>query len=123
MDNNENKINEILDNFIQNSTITKRQLSIIYNKLNMRGPMKNISSGAYYRQIKQCREKTKGILYSIILLGLCGAIDKDTISVLKKTVEQIEDVVVTNNEKKLSQENSRNVILLIEQIVNKCITI
>ena len=123
MDNNENKINEILDNFIQNSTITKRQLSIIYNKLNMRGPMKNISSGAYYRQIKQCREKTKGILYSIILLGLCGAIDKDTILVLKKTVEQIEDVVVTNNEKKLSQEDIMNVILLIEQIVNKCITI
>jgi len=123
MDSNENKINEILDNFIQNSTITKRQLSIIYNKLNMRGPMKNISSGAYYRQIKQCREKTKGILYSIILLGLCGAIDKETISVLKKTVEQIEDVVVTNNEKKLSQENIRNVILLIEHIVNKCITI
>lgn len=123
MDNNENKINEILDNFIQNSTITKRQLSIIYNKLNMHGPMKNISSGAYYRQIKQCREKTKGILYSIILLGLCGAIDKDTISVLKKTVEQIEDVVVTDNEKKLSQEDIMNVILLIEQIVNKCITI
>lgn len=123
MDNNENKINEILDNFIQNSTITKRQLSIIYNKLNMHGPMKNISSGAYYRQIKQCREKTKGILYSLILLGLCGAIDKDTISVLKKTVEQIEEVVMTNNEKKLSQENIMNVILLIEQIVNKCITI
>ncbi|NOJ29642.1 MAG: hypothetical protein DA328_05680 [Nitrososphaeraceae archaeon] len=123
MDNNEYKINEILDNFIQNSTITKRQLSIIYNKLNMHGPMKNISSGAYYRQIKQCREKTKGILYSIILLNLYGAIDKDTISVLKKTVEQIEDVVVTNNEKKLSQENIMNVISLIEQIVDKCVTI
>lgn len=123
MDNNEYKINEILDNFIQNSTITKRQLSIIYNKLNMHGPMKNISSGAYYRQIKQCREKTKGILYSIILLNLYGAIDKDTISVLKKTVEQIEDIVVTNNEKKLSQENIMNVISLIEQIVDKCVTI
>ncbi len=123
MKSKENKKNEILDILIENSIITQRQISIIYNKVSMQEPMKNITSGAYYRQIKQCRQKIKEILYSIILLSISGAIDKDSVLILKKTIEQIESLVVTNEQDSLSHKSIVDVILLIDQIITKCIHI
>lgn len=123
MERRDNEKNEILNILIKNSIITSRQFSIIYNKLNKQEPIKDITSGAYYRQIKQCREKIKEILYSIILLSIYGAIDKNSVLILEKTIEQIESIVVTNEQKNLSHENINNVISLIDQIVARCIRI
>lgn len=123
MKSNENKKNEILETLIENSIITRRQISIIYNKVSRQEPMKNISSGAYYRQIKQCRQKIKEILYSIILLSISGAIDKDSVLILKKTIDQIESLVVTNEQNSLSYESFKDVILLVDQIITRCIHI
>ena len=68
---------------IANSLFTDRQIYIIYRKLINGKTPSRISRGAYYRQIKQCRYKIIGILYSILLLESIGAVDYKSLSVLE----------------------------------------
>jgi hypothetical protein len=72
------------------SSFTDRQLSIIYNRMAKHSSRENISAGAYYRQLKQCRTKIKSLLYSILLLRLCGALDGEAIITLDKIAIQLD---------------------------------
>lgn len=72
------------------SSFTDRQLSIIYNRMAKHSSLENISAGAYYRQLKQCRTKIKSLLYSILLLRLCGALDGEAIITLDKIALQLD---------------------------------
>ena len=72
------------------SSFTDRQLSIIYNRVAKHSSRENISAGAYYRQLKQCRTKIKSLLYSILLLRLCGALDGEAIITLDKIALQLD---------------------------------
>ena len=72
------------------SSFTDRQLSIIYNKMAKHSSLENISAGAYYRQLKQCRTKIKSLLYSILLLRLCGALNGEAIITLDKIALQLD---------------------------------
>ena len=72
------------------SSFTDRQLSIIYNRMAKHSSLENISAGAYYRQLKQCRIKIKSLLYSILLLRLCGALDGEAIITLDKIALQLD---------------------------------
>jgi len=69
---------------------TDRQISIIYNRISKQSSRENISAGAYYRQLKQCRIKIKSVLYSILLLRLCGALDREAMITLDKVAQQLD---------------------------------
>ena len=88
---NTNKHNfDIFNRYImENSLFTERQYSIILKGLNKMDFEENIT-GAYYRQIKQCRRKIIRILYSIIMLKYIGAIDPQTLDVLSRLSIQID---------------------------------
>ena len=90
MNTNKQNFNIFNDYIIENSLFTKRQFSIILKRLNMMDFPEDISSGAYYRQIKQCRRKILRILYSIIMLKYIEAIDSQTFDVLSRLSTQIE---------------------------------
>src|SRR5919197_6447963 len=80
--------NDIYRDIVANSLFTDRQMYIISKHLD-RNSVRNISRGAYYRQIKQCRHKIISILYSILLLQSIGAIDYKTLSVLQTLSEKL----------------------------------
>jgi hypothetical protein len=84
------KSNSFLVKLQQKSSFTDRQLSIIYNRMAKHSSRENISAGAYYRQLKQCRTKIKSLLYSILLLRLCGALDGEAIITLDKIALQLD---------------------------------
>lgn len=84
------KSNSFLVELQRKSSFTNRQLSIIYNRMAKRSSQENISAGAYYRQLKQCRTKIKSLLYSILLLRLCGALDGEAIITLDKIALQLD---------------------------------
>jgi hypothetical protein len=84
------KSNSFLVKLQRNSSFTDRQLSIIYNRMANHSSRENISAGAYYRQLKQCRTKIKSLLYSILLLRLCGALDGEAIITLDKIALQLD---------------------------------
>ncbi len=84
------KSNSFFQELQRKSSFTDRQLSIIYNRATKRSSRENISAGAYYRQLKQCRTKIKSLLYSILLLRLCGALDGEAIITLDKVALQLD---------------------------------
>jgi hypothetical protein len=79
----------IYAHLIANSLFTPRQISIISNKLHRGGRTEKVSSGAYYRQVKQCRKKIASVLYSMILLQSMGIVQLETPATLSKLAEQL----------------------------------
>jgi hypothetical protein len=79
----------IYEHLVANSLFTPRQLSIISKKLQGGGRTEKISSGAYYRQVKQCRKKITSVLYSMILLQSMGIVQLEAPATLSKLAEQL----------------------------------
>ena len=90
VDNPNSKSNNFFEEFQRKSLFTDRQISIIYNRIIKQSSHENISAGAYYRQVKQCRIKIKSVLYSILLLRLCGALDREAMITLDKIALQLD---------------------------------
>jgi hypothetical protein len=101
---------------IANSLFTTRQIDIISRRLENRGTIENISSGAYYRQVKQSRTKVVRLLYSIILLKCVGALDHETFFAIEKMASQIE---VMLDQKTGDNSRAESVISVIEQLVKR----
>lgn len=90
VDNPNSKSNNFYEEFQRKSLFTDHQISIIYNRIIKQSSRENISAGAYYRQVKQCRIKIKSVLYSILLLRLCGALDREAMITLDKVALQLD---------------------------------
>jgi hypothetical protein len=99
-----------------NSLFTDRQIDIICKRLESRGTIENISSGAYYRQVKQCRTKIIRLLYSIIFLKYIGALDHETFFAIEKIGSQLEVMLA---QKTSDFSRAESVILVIEQLVKR----
>lgn len=89
MEDRNSRFNNFYDEILQKSIFTNRQISIIYKRANKQSTRGNISAGAYYRQLKQCRLKIKSVLYSILLLRLYGVLDEQSINTLDKIALQL----------------------------------
>jgi len=112
----------ILNHFIANSILTKKQTSIIYNKMLKAKPMNNITSGAYYRQLRQCRDKTRRVVYTLLLLRLLNAVDIQAFSVLNQVNNQLN--VISNQQNDVIDVTSLNdVISLIDNVIRKLVLI
>src|SRR3712207_373427 len=81
--------NTLYGQIVANTIFTPRQISIILNQLKGRGKPENLSSGAYYRQVKQCKSKVNSLLYSMVLLQSIGIIKTDASVALGKLAEQL----------------------------------
>ena len=109
--------NTLLSNIIENSSFTKRQIQIIYKIYNKEKKPSDISAGAYYREIKQCKEKIRKIYYSFIMLSLIGLLDNDRITALNSIAQRIyslQEFSDINHDKKLD-----NVMDVIKLIIDK----
>jgi len=112
----------LLNHFIANSILTKKQTSIIYNKMLKAKPMDNITSGAYYRQLRQCRDKTRKVVYTLLLLRLLNAVDIQAFPVLDQVNSQLN--VISNKQTEVIDATSLNdVISLIDNVIRKLVLI
>ena len=109
--------NSLLMNIIQNSTLTKRQIQIIYNINNKEKRPENITSGAFYREKRQCKNKLKKIYFSIIILNLMDILKDEHINTLISIADKI--LQLQNNYSKHHDNNVKPVINIIEELVNK----
>jgi hypothetical protein len=106
---------------VKNSMLTPRQVSIIYKKLdNEKSPI-DISGGAYYRQVKQCKDKIRQIIYSIILLRLMEVLDDRIYTILDQLNAQFTQIsLVCEQQSDISQEmQTRNLIPVLEDMITK----
>ncbi len=82
--------------------------------------MENISSGAYYRQLKQCREKIVTILYSMILLQSTGIVQPDTWVNLDRLAEQMNVIFASKNSDVSSNDDRINdVMSVMDQLIKR----
>jgi hypothetical protein len=83
------KSSKLLMEIIGNSLFTPKQVSIISKRLRGSGRPPNMTSGAYYRQVKQCRDKVMAVLYSAILLQSSGVLEPEALSALGRLADQL----------------------------------
>ena len=112
----------ILNHFIANSILTEKQASIIYNKVMKTKPSKKMSSGAYYRQLAQCRAKIRKIVYSLLLLRLLSVLDTGTFSVLDQLNNQL-NVMWNKRSDEIDTTTMNNVTTLIDDVITKLVLI
>ena len=113
----------VYSHIIANSSFTKRQIDIIYKKLNNNGRPTNITPGAYYRQIKQCKQKVRRLLYSLLLLRSLNVIDNQTLIVMERISEQL-TVMFTSNSSDISPSfQSETVTYTIDELIKRMNTL
>jgi len=108
--------NSLFMNIIENSSLTKRQIQIIYNISNKQKKPLNITSGAFYREKRQCKNKIKKIYFSIIILILMDILKDEHIHTLISIADKILQLV---NNKEHHDNNVIPVMKIIEELINK----
>src|SRR6266487_180092 len=122
MENGDLNYTVFLDHFIVNSIFTKKQISIIYKKMLKAKPNENMTSGAYYRQLGQCRTKIRKSVYTLLLLRLLTVIDIETLSILDQLNNQI-NVILNKESDEIDGVSLDNVMLLIDNVIKKLVLI
>lgn len=112
----------ILNYFIVNSILTEKQTAIIYNKTIKSKPSKKMTSGAYYRQLRQCRTKIRRIVYTVLLLRLLSVLDTETFSVLDQLNNQL-SVMLNKTSDEMDITTLNNVTSLIDDVIAKLVLI
>ena len=122
MENSSLSYSVFLNRFIANSIFTEKQTSIIYNKVLKSKPSKNMTPGAYYRQLGQCRTKTTKVVYTLLLLRMLSVVDTETFSVLDKLNNQL-SVMLNRSSDEIDSTTLYNVISLIDNVISKLVLI
>jgi hypothetical protein len=104
---------------LANSLFTPRQLSIISKRLQGGGKAEKISSGAYYRQVKQCRRKVLSILYSMLLLQSTGIVKLETSAALNRLAEQLGVIFGSEDSDVGTRLNVNDVISVMDEVVKR----
>ena len=117
MDNNKIENNVLLLKIIENSGFTKRQIQIIYNIYNREDRLKEITSGAYYREVKQCKNKIRKLYYSFILLNLLDIFNNEQLLTMNSVIDKL--FKLQNNHDKYHENNIKAVINIIDQLLDK----
>jgi len=122
MENDDLNYTVFLNHFIINSIFTQKQISIIYNKMLKGKPTQNMTSGAYYRQLGQCRNKIRKAFYTLLLLRLLNVIDTETFSALDQLNNQ-SNVILKKQSDEIDVASLDNVIVLIDSVIRKLVLI
>ncbi|MEM2923861.1 MAG: hypothetical protein QW560_05575 [Candidatus Nitrosocaldus sp.] len=112
MDRNNLKNDKLLRLFLERSLFSKRQFDIIYRRVHGERDQR-ISRGAYYRLLRQSREKVEGIIYSLLLLTYIGVLDGKKQGMLLQLFKQI-DVISHSN---VASDDVIDVIDVIDRLV------
>lgn len=105
----------IIRQIIKKSLFTERQVEIILNQLDIHKTQFTISKGAYFRQVKQSRDKLVGLFYSLILLKGLGIIIPGDVDVISKLSEQVS--VIQNSD--VFPEKEEEIMSVIGELVNR----
>lgn len=110
---------DIFNRLVARSLFTDKQISIISNIVSSKPKPEKMSSGAYYRQVRQCKDKVQSLLYSIILLQSIGVIDNQSMQILERISSQIGVMLSTNTSDVQPDYAIESVISVIDKMVKK----
>ena len=111
--------NNLYAYIVANSLFTARQLDIISKRLQGLGRAPNITSGAYFRQVKQCRDKVSAVLYSMILLQSTGIVQPEASSAIARLADQLGVIFASEGSDVAGKLNVSDVISVIDQLIKR----
>ena len=107
--------NDIMKQIIKKSLFTERQIQIILNQWDLQKIAFNITKGAYFRQVKQSKEKLMGLFYSIILLRGLGVLLPEDMEMLSRLSNQIS--VIQSSD--VFPEREEEIMSVIGELLNR----
>jgi len=110
--------NDLLGHIIKNSLFTERQLYIISKVKEKQKVLDEISSGAYYRQIRQCKNKIFGVIYSMMLLMIIDILDEHTLYTINELSDRLTRIISQTNSDSLRDIDMNAVISKMDQLIS-----
>jgi hypothetical protein len=110
---------KVFREIVANSLFTEKQISIISKRMCGAPRPENMSSGSYYRQVGQCREKVRALLYSMILLQSTGVIQPDGLVTLSRLGEQIGVIFASQARDVVTLERITDITSVLNQLVKR----
>jgi len=110
---------KVFAQLVANSLFTDKQISIILKRIQGGSRPENMTSGAYYRQLGQCRDKVYAMLYSMILLQSTGVIKPDGLVTLSRLGEQIGVIFTSQARDIVTLERITDITSVMDQLVKR----
>jgi hypothetical protein len=111
--------NKVFRELIANSLFTEKQISIISKRLQGAARPDNMTSGAYYRQVRQCRDKVRALMYSMILLQSTGVIQPEGLVTLSRFGERIGVIFASHARDAVTLERMTDITPVLNQLVKR----
>jgi hypothetical protein len=111
----DNNFNNIIRQIIKKSLFTERQIEIISKRRNLGDYQFNITKGAFYRQVGQCKDKLQALYYTWILLRAMNVIRVEDMDVINRLSEQVS--VIKNSD--VFSEREEEVMSVIQELLNR----
>ena len=115
----ESNSNNLYGYIVANSLFTPRQLDIISKRLQGHGRAPNVTSGAYFRQVRQCRDKVNAVLYSMILLQSTGIVQPEALSAIARLAQQVSVIFASEGSDVARKLSVNDVISVIDQLIKR----
>ena len=119
MDGGQFNSNQLFSQLVANSLFTPKQVSIIYNRLQGGSRPPNMTSGAYFRQVKQCQEKVQAVLYSVVLLQSTDILESQSLPALGQLAEQLRVIFARDARDILRPDITESVMSVMSQVIKR----
>lgn len=118
MSTTDSHFNDILGHIVKNSLFTERQLYIISKVKEKQKLLDGISSGAYYRQIRQCKNKIFGVVYSIMLLKIINILDEQAFNTINELSDRLARIISQSDSDSIRDIDIITVISKMDQLIS-----
>lgn len=78
-----------------------------------------MTSGAYFTQVRQCREKVRAVLYSAVLLQSAGVLEAQGLAALSQVADQLGVIFAPEARDILPAERMESVMSVISQLIKR----
>ncbi|MGA7899713.1 MAG: hypothetical protein WCA39_12725 [Nitrososphaeraceae archaeon] len=110
--------NDLLEHIVKNSLFTERQLYIISKVKEKQKLLDGISSGAYYRQIRQCKNKIFGVVYSMMLLKIINILDEQAFNTINELSDRLAKIISQSDSDLIRDIDITTVISKMDQLIS-----
>ena len=110
--------NDLLEHIVKNSLFTERQLYIISKVKEKQKLLDGISSGAYYRQIRQCKNKIFGVVYSMMLLKIINILDEQAFNTINELSDLLAKIISQSDSDLIHDIDITTVISKMDQLIS-----
>jgi len=107
--------NNILRQIIKKSLFTERQIQIILKRRNLGDYQFNITKGAFYRQVSQCRDKLQALYYTWMLLRAMDIIHVEDMDVMSRLSDQLSMIKGSD----IASTGEEEVMFVIQELLNR----